>query len=310
MQRDLKFSLTIETNALLCPNPQEFYSRSYIDEQIVDNFRTLPGIKSATKLANVTFGQVTKASTCNFTAPTEELDAIDIDVTPTSIMAQICQFDVEQSFLALQMAKGSNGDFTVASFMQYYWMELANKAREERALRRWQGDTTSVDANLLLVDGHLKKLKADATVIDVDSAGVAITTANVIAEMTKVYQALPAQVRVKIDQLRWFVSPEISGAYRLATATQNTVNNITTVLGLTFLGIKLIEDSGLPTGTQVLTLKDNLIYAFDGDKDGDELKAVNLSDSVAEPYIRTRANQKEGYFHTNGGEIVFYWNAP
>jgi hypothetical protein len=310
MQRDLKFSLTIETNALLCPNPQEFYSRSYIDEQIVDNFRTLPGIKAATKLANVTFGQVTKASTCNFTAPTEELDAIDIDVTPTSIMAQICQFDVEQSFLALQMAKGSNGDFTVASFMQYYWMELANKAREERALRRWQGDTTSVDTNLLLVDGHLKKLKADATVIDVDSAGVAITPLNAIAEMTKVYQALPAQVRVKIDQLRWFVSPEISGAYRLATATQNTVNNITTALGLTFLGIKLIEDSGLPTGTQVLTLKDNLIYAFDGDKDGDELKAVNLADSVAEPYIRTRANQKEGYFHTNGGEIVFYWNAP
>jgi hypothetical protein len=310
MQRDLKFSLTIETNALLCPNPQEFYSRSYIDEQIVDNFRTLPGIKAATKLANVTFGQVTKASTCNFTAPTEELDAIDIDVTPTSIMAQICQFDVEQSFLALQMAKGSNGDFTVASFMQYYWMELANKAREERALRRWQGDTTSVDTNLLLVDGHLKKLKADATVIDVDSAGVAITTANVIAEMTKVYQALPAKVRVKIDQLRWFVSPEISGAYRLATATQNTVNNITTALGLTFLGIKLIEDPGLPTGIQVLTLKDNLIYVFDGDKDGEQLKAVNLADSVAEPYIRTRANQKEGYFHTNGGEIVFYWNAP
>lgn len=310
MQRDLKFSLTIETNALLCPNPQEFYSRSYIDEQIVDNFRTLPGIKSATKLANVTFGQVTKASTCNFTAPTEALDAIDIDVTPTSIMAQICQFDVEQSFLALQMAKGSNGDFTVASFMQYYWMELANKAREERALRRWQGDTLSVDTNLLLVDGHLKKLKADATVIDVDSAGVAITTANVIAEMTKVYQALPAKVRVKIDQLRWFVSPEIAGAYRLATATQNTVNNITTSLGLTFLGIKLIEDAGLPVGTQVLTLKDNLIYVFDGDKDGEELKAVNLADSVAEPYIRTRANQKEGYFHTNGAEIVFYWNAP
>jgi len=310
MQRDLKFSLTIETNALLCPNPQEFYSRSYIDEQIVDNFRTLPGIKAATKLANVTFGQVTKASTCNFTAPTEELDAIDIDVTPTSIMAQICQFDVEQSFLALQMAKGSNGDFTVASFMQYYWMELANKAREERALRRWQGDTISVDTNLLLVDGHLKKLKADATVIDLDFAVVAITTANVITEMTKVYQALPAQVRVKIDQLRWFVSPEISGAYRLATATQNTVNNITTALGLTFLGIKLIEEPGLPTGTQVLTLKDNLIYVFDGDKDGEQLKAVNLADSVAEPYIRTRANQKEGYFHTNGAEIVFYWNAP
>lgn len=304
MQRDLKFSLTVETNALLCPNPQEFYSRSYIDEQIVDNFRVLPGIKAATKLANVTFGQVTKASTCNFTAPTEALDAIDIDVTPTSIMAQICQFDVEQSFLALQMAKGSNGDFSVASFMNYYWGELANKAREERALRRWQGDTTSLDANLALVDGHIKKLLADADVIDV--ANAVSTVANVITEMTKVYQALPAEVRVKIADLRWFVAPNIAGNYRLATASQNNVNNVTTALGLTFLGIKIVEDAGIPADHMVLTLKDNLIYAFDGEKDGEQLKAVNLSDSVAEPYIRTRANQKEGYFHVNGGEIVLY----
>lgn len=304
MQRDLRFSLSIETNALLCPNPQEFYSRSYIDEQIVDNFRVLPGIKADTKLANVTFGQVTKASTCNFTAPTEALDAIDIDVTPTSIMAQICQFDVEQSFLALQMAKGSNGDFSVASFMNYYWQELANKSREERALRRWQGDTTSLDPNLALVDGHIKKLLADAAVIDV--ANTPSTVSNVIAEMTKVYQALPAEVRVKIADLRWFVAPNIAGNYRLATASQNTVNNVTTALGLTFLGIKIVEDAGIPADTMVLTLKDNLIYAFDGEKDGEQLKAVNLSDSVAEPYIRTRANQKEGYFHVNGGEIVLY----
>ena len=84
------------------------------------------------------------------------------------------------------------------------------------------------------------------------------------------------------------------------------MNNVTTALGLTFLGVKIIEDAGIPADTMVLTLKDNLIYAFDGEKDGEELKAVNLSDTVAEPYIRTRANQKEGYFHVNGGEIVLY----
>lgn len=304
MERNLKFNLTIETNALLCPNPQEFYSKTYIDEQIVDNFRTLPGIKAATKLANVLFGQVTKASTCNFTAPTESLDAIDIDVTPTSIMAQVCQFDIEQSFLSLQMAKGSNGDFSVPSFMQYYWNELAMKAKEERNLRRWRGDTTSIDANLALVDGHIKKLLADADTIKIDS--VASTVANVIAQMTLVYQALPAPVRAKIDMLRWFVSPDIAGNYRLATAAQNQVTNITTPLGLTFLGIKLIEDTGLPNETMVLTLRDNLIYAFDGEKDGEQLKAINLADTVAEPLIRTRANQKEGYHHVNPTEIVIY----
>lgn len=302
--RELQFNLAVQTNALLCPNPQEFYSRSYINEQIVDNFRTLPGIKAATKLSNVTFGQVTKASTCNFTAPTETLDAIDIDVTATSVMSQICQFDIEQSFLSLQMAQGSNGDFSVPSFMSYYWTELAKKALEERNYRRWQGDILSADANLKLVDGHLKKLNADASVIKI--TGVASTTANVVAELTKVYQALPASVRSEVNALRMFVSPNIAANYRIATASQNNTNYITQDLGLSFLGVKMVEDAGLPNNTAVFTTNYNLIYAFDGMSDVQELKAINLADTTAEPLIRTRANQKEGYFHTNGNEIVIY----
>jgi hypothetical protein len=131
MERNLKFDLDIETNALLCPNPNEFYGRSYLAEDTVDNYRTLPGIKSATKLANVTFGNILQASTCNFTAPTDSLDAVDIDVCALSAMAQLCQFDLEQSFLALQMAQGSNGDFSVASFMNFYWGEMAKQIGED-----------------------------------------------------------------------------------------------------------------------------------------------------------------------------------
>ena len=53
-------------------------------------------------------------------------------------------------------------------------------------------------------------------------------------------------------------------------------------------------------------LKNNLIYAFDGEGDSKALKAVNLADSVAEPYLRTRANLKVGFKHVNGNEIVLY----
>ena len=61
MSRKLRFDLTVESNALLCPNPQEFYSKAYISENIVDNFRTLAGIKTATKIANVLFDDLLKA---------------------------------------------------------------------------------------------------------------------------------------------------------------------------------------------------------------------------------------------------------
>ena len=308
MNRKLKFDLDIETNALLCANPDEFYSRAYLTEDLVDNYRTLPSIKSATKLANVAFGNILKASTCSFTAPNDSLDAIDIDVCPLSAMAQICQFDLEQSFVSLQMAQGSNGDFTVASFMNYYWNEMSLKIQEDLELIRWQGDTSlnpSTEPVLSLCDGYLKKLCNDEGIAAGLYAG-AIDSTNVIAQMTAVYTSLPAAVIRKKADLRFYVSSNVAAAYELAAATGNTQTYVTLPLGLTFLGVKVVVADGMPNDTMVLTLKSNLIYAFDGEGDSKALKAVNLTDTVAEPYLRTRANMKVGFYYTNPSEIVVY----
>ena len=306
MNRKLKFDLDIETNALLCANPDEFYSRAYLTEDLVDNYRTLPGIKSATKLANVTFGNILQPSNCSFTAPNDSLDAIDIDVCPLSAMAQICQFELEQSFVSLQMAQGSNGDFTVASFMNYYWNEMSLKIQEDLELIRWQGDTTSEDAVLSLCDGYLVKLCADAVNLAAGLYSGAVDSTNVIAKMTAVYTALPAAVIRKKADLRFYVSSNVAAAYELAAATGNTQTYVTLPLGLTFLGVKVVVADGMPNDTMVLTLKSNLIYAFDGEGDSKALKAVNLTDTVAEPYLRTRANMKVGFYYTNPAEIVVY----
>jgi len=303
MNRKLKFDLDVETNALLCANPEEFYSRAYLTDTTADNFRTLPGIKSATKLANVTFGSILQASTCNFSAPTDTLDAIDIDVCPLSAMAQICQFDLEQSFLALQMAKGSNGDFTVASFMSYYWDTMSKQIGEDVELIRWQGDTEA-EGVLGLCDGHLKKLCADADVVGQYDG--AVTSANVLDTLEAVWSAAPSTIKFKKGDLRFYVSANVAQAYELAAASGNTQTYVTLPLGLTFLGIQMVVAEGLPDNTIVLTLKNNLIYAFDAEGDAKALKAVNLSDTVAEPYIRTRANLKVGFYHTNPTEIVVY----
>lgn len=304
MSRNLKFNLDIETNALLCANPNEFYSRAYITEDIVDNYRTLPGIKSATKLANVTFGSILQSSTCAFSAPTDSLDAIDIDVCALSAMAQICQFDLEQSFLSLQMAAGSNGSFEVASFMSYYWETMSMQISEDVELLRWNGDTLSVDPLLSLCDGYLKRLLADAAVVDV--ANVSIDATNVIAQLTAILNAAPASIKRKKADLRFYVSSNIATAYELAAAQGNTQTFVTIPLALTFLGIKMVVAEGLPNNTAVLTLKNNLIYAFDSESDAKALRAVNLNDTVAEPYLRTRANLKVGFWYTNPTEIVLY----
>jgi len=306
MNRNLKFDLEVESNALLCANPEEFYSKAYLSqEDIATNFRALPGIKSKTKLANVTFGNILQASNCNFNAPADTLDAVDIDVCPLSAMAQLCQFDLEQSFLALQMAKGSNGDFTVASFMSYYWNEMAMQIGQDIELLRWQGDILSEDSLLSLCDGYLKKLCSDEALAAGLYAGV-IDSTNVLDQLTAVLAAAPSSIIRKKADLRLYVSTNVANAYELAAASGNTLTYVTTPLALTFLGINVVVCEGMPDNTILLTLKNNLIYAFDAEGDDKALKAVNLSDSVAEPYLRTRANMKVGFHYVNPSEIVLY----
>ena len=312
MSKKLRFDLDIDASALLQANSEAFYSRAYLQEETVDNYRTLPGIKFKTKISNVTFGQVLQAENCGWNSSTDELASVEVDVCGLSAMAEICQFQLEQSFVSLQMTKGSNGDFTVASFMDYYWNEMSKTIAENIEKLRWEGDTDSGTAALALCDGYKKSLVADsANVIEVGGATPpAITAANVLEKLALVYAAIPAAVIANQEELRLYVSAPVATAYRAAVAVSNTQSNLTQALDFSYLGIKMVLCPGMGTVSNIVaTLKDNLIYAFDAEGDGKALRAVNLADTIAEPVIRTRANMKVGFTHVNGNEIVFYNSA-
>jgi hypothetical protein len=309
MSRKLRFDLDIDATALLQANSEAFYSRAYLNEEVVDNYRTLPGVKYTTKISNVTFGQVLQAENCGWNASTDDLASVEITVCSLSAMAQICQFDLEQSFVSLQMTKGSNGDFTVASFMDYYWNEMSKTIAENVEKLRWSGDVGSETAALALCTGYKKGLVADDTVIDIASP-VAIDPTNVLAKLAEVYAAIPAAVIANQEELRIYVSAPVATAYRAAVAASNTQANLTQALDFSYLGIKMVLCPGmLGLSTIVASPRSNFIYSFDAEGDGKALRAVNLADTIAEPVIRTRANMKVGFTHVNGNEIVFYNSA-
>jgi len=306
MSKQLRFDLDIANSALLQANSEAFYSKAYLTEETVDNYRTLPGIKSKTKISNILFGQVLQAENCGWNASTDTLASVEIDVCSLSAMSEICQFDLEQSFVALQMTAGSNGDFTVASFMNYYWNEMSLTIAQNIEKLRWRGDTEDASPQLNLCDGYLKGLLDDATVIDIASPA-AITPSNVLAKLALVYAAIPPAVITNQEELRIYVSPTVASSYRAAVAASNTQANLTQALDFTYLGIKMVLCPGMGTdSTMVATLRGNLIYGFDALGDSKALRAVNLADTVATPVIRTRANMKVGFKHVNGGEIVLY----
>ena len=309
--RKLRFDLNNGTGATLTPNAESFYAQAYLgSSDIVDNFRTLPGVKYEVKIGTVTFGDILQPSTCAFTAPTDELTAKLMSVCALSSMAQICQFDLEQSFVSLQMAAGSNGDFSVANFMNFYWSEMANSINGSIESLRWQGDASLPSGALSLCDGYEVALTAGLvaatdTVINGGTGAIA-TFAQLLTALNAAYALVPASIASRTADLRFFLPTQLVNIYRLGVASGNTNAYITQDLSLTYLGIKIVLCPGMSNDTFVMTLKDNLVYLFDGEGDSSDLRAVNLADTVAEPYIRTRANMKIGFNYVNGKDIVFY----
>jgi len=309
--KKLRFDLNIDASALLAPNADAFYAQAYLSgSEIPDNFRTLPGIKYKTKIGTVTFGSgLLAASPCTFpNLNTDDLSSVEVDVCALSAMAQVCQFDLEQSFVSLQMAAGSNGDFTVASFFNFYWSEMANAIAGQIESLRWQGDTASVNPQLALCDGYQVQLAADPSVINGGTGYITTFTgaAGLGAKLAAAFALVPAAIASRTADLRIYMPAQLVNIYRLGVASGNTNAYITQDLSLTYLGIKIVLCPGMSNDTFVITLKDNLIYAFDGEGDSSDLRAVNLADTVAEPVIRTRANMKVGFSFVNPQDIVYY----
>jgi hypothetical protein len=304
--RKLRFDLNNGANAQLTPNAEAFYAQAYLgSSDIVDNFRTLPSVKFEVALGAVTFGDILQPSNCAFTAPTDTLSAKIMSVCALSAMAQICQFELEQSFVSLQMAQGSNGDFTVANFMNFYWSEMANSINGSIESLRWQGDSSLLPANpLSLCDGYEVQLAGDIAVIPY-AMTPAPTFAQLLTDLEAAFALVPANIASRTADLRIYLPTQLVNIYRLGVASGNTNAYITQDLALTYLGIKIVLCPGMSNDTLVITLKDNLIYLFDAESDPSDLRAVNLSDTVAEPYLRTRANMKIGFNYVNPTDIVF-----
>ena len=304
MAKKYKFDLTVDASALLQANPSEYYSLLYGMENAVSNYRVLPGIKNKTKIATVVFDRVLAEAGCDFSAQDGTVSAVEVDVCALTSQASVCQYDLEQSWLALEMAKGSNSDFSVASFMNFFWGQMAKKGHQELAQIMWQGDTLAQSAILSLCDGWLKKLCAAGDYIP--SGTAAINSSNVLATMGTVLGDATPEMLVNPANMQFKVSPDVAANYRIATAANNNVTNVTVGLSLTYLDIPVVVEYGLPANTIILSDYTNFIYALDAEGDQDNLQIVDFSKTTLDRRIGARADFKAGFFVVNTTQVVVW----
>ncbi len=305
MAKKYKFDLTVDASALLQANPSEYYSLLYGMENAVTNYRVLPGIKNKTKVATVVFDKVLAEAGCDFNAQNAEVSAVEVDVCALTSQASVCQYDLEQSWLALEMAKGSNSDFSVASFMNFFWGQMAKKAHQELALLMWQGNTLA-EGPLSLCDGWLKRLCTTGNYINGDVPVGGFNAGNILEDGFAVALGLATpEMLVNPANMQFKVSPDVAAYYRIATAANNTITNVTTGLALTYLDIPVVVEYGLPANTIILSDYTNFLYVLDLEGDVDNLQIVDFSKTTLDRRIGARADFKAGFYTVNDKQIVW-----
>lgn len=267
----------------------------------------IPNVKSKIKLAYSDLGNILQADDCSFSATGEgSLNQKTMEVCDLKVNLEYCATTFEANYLSLQLRAGSNNEEVVpASYADFVVNYVAEKVASDLELVMFQGDTATSSYPYSLCDGLIKKLKADSDVIDVAATASTINASNVIGELNRVLEAVPAQVRQQ-PNFKIFVSQEVAFSYKQAQAATTGGLFMVGDKELNYLGFKLIPTSGLKAKEMVAFNSDKVFFLTDLVSDWDDIIIIpqrNISGARTE---RFATSLKFGVDYLYGTEIVLY----
>lgn len=269
-----------------------------------------PNIKFKEVIKKIATDSIVKNATCDFDA-TSTVTLTERIITPEEFQVnlQLCKKDFRSDWESIEMGF-STFDSLPPSFADFLLSHVVAKVAQKTEENIWRG----ANANVGEFDGFVPLLTADATVVDV--VGAAITAANVIEEMGKVVDAIPAQLYGKED-LYLYVSQNVAKAYVRALggfAAAGLGANGTNAEGtqwynngaLTFDGVKIFLANGLANNFMVAAEKSNLYFGTSLLSDNQEVKVLDMGDLDGSQNVRVIMRFTAAVQYGIGSDIVLY----
>jgi hypothetical protein len=269
-----------------------------------------PNIKFKEVIKKIATDGIVKNATCDFDA-TSTVTLTERIITPEEFQVnlQLCKKDFRSDWESIEMGF-STFDTLPPSFADFLLSHVVAKVAQKTEENIWRGAT----ANVGEFDGFIPLLTADATVVDV--AGVVITAANVITEMGKVVDAIPAQLYGKED-LYLYVSQNVAKAYVRALggfAAAGLGANGTNAEGtqwynngaLTFDGVKIFLANGMSNNFMVAAEKSNLYFGTSLLSDNQEVKVIDMGDLDGSQNVRVIMRFTAAVQYGIGADVVLY----
>jgi hypothetical protein len=273
----------------------------------------LPNVKYKQVIQKIATDGIVKNATCDFDA-TSTITLTERIITPEEFQVnlQLCKKDFHNTFEAISMGY-SAFDSLPPSFADFLIAHVASKVAEKTEQNIWKG----VTANAGEFAGFVTLATADATVLDVASpASGGITAGNVIAELGKVVDTIPAALYGKED-LYLYVSQSVARAYVRALGGfgasglgANGTNSMGTQWwnngSLSFDGIKIFVAQGMADDYVMAAQKSNLFFGTGLLSDQNEVQLIDMSPIDGSQNVRVVMRFTASVQYGIGSEVVLY----
>ena len=270
----------------------KFISASLLSGNTIANglIEVKPNVKFKEVLKRVDLSGVVANASCDFTdAGTVTLTERIIEPKSLQVNLEICKTPFESDWEAISMGYSAH-DNLPATFSDYFIGLMAGKIAEKTEQDIWSGT-----AGAGSFDGFSTLLTAATLPAGQDITGVAVTAANVIAELGKVADAVPSSLYGNED-LYIYVSQNVWRAYKRALggfAADGLGANGYMAQGQNqdidiqyFDGISVVCANGLADDTMVSTLKSNLFFGTGLLADHNEVKVLDMADLDGSKNVR------------------------
>jgi hypothetical protein len=268
-----------------------------------------PNVKYKEVIKKIATNDLVKNATCDFDATsTVTLTENILQPEEFQINLQLCKKDFRSDWEAIQMGYSAY-DSLPPSFQEFLLAHVVAKAALNNEVSIWRG----VNATAGQFDGFVTLATADSTVIDV--AGTTVTASNVIAEMGKVVDAIPAALYNQED-LYLYVSQNVYRAYvralggfgadGLGANGYDGKGNNQSIGDVFFDGVKVFVAHGLANNFMMAAQKSNLYFGTGLLSDHNEVKVIDMSEIDGSQNVRIVMRFTAGVQYGFGSEIVLY----
>ncbi len=251
-------------------------------------------------LKKLATGSLVSPASCDFT-PNSSVTLTERIIQPVELQVnlQLCKYDFVNDWEAQQMGYGL-GQSLPPKFSDFMIAHVAAEVAQNTEFCIWQGDTAAGTNNSF--DGFEKLIAAAATAGDIPAAQQVAAVAggldatNIIAELSKVVDAIPASLYGKEDLFLYIGSKaakfyvQALGGFAAAGLGANGVNNMGTQWwnngSLTVNGVKIFVCPGMSDNKMYAATRSNLYFGTGLLNDTNSIKVLDMADLDASNNVR------------------------